>query len=146
MNINLTILGQAIAFFIFVVFCMKYVWPPVIAALQERQKKIADGLAASDRAAKDLELTQEKSAQELRQAKEQAAALIEQANKRANQIVEGSKEDARKEGEKILAQAQAEIEQQRIKARDAPKSLPSQWLAPRRFWKLLSTLTSTVTC
>ena len=119
MNINLTILGQAIAFFIFVVFCMKYVWPPVIAALQERQKKIADGLAASDRAAKDLELTQEKSAQELRQAKEQAAALIEQANKRANQIVEGSKEDARKEGEKILAQAQAEIEQQRIKARDA---------------------------
>ena len=102
MNINLTILGQAIAFFIFVVFCMKYVWPPVIAALQERQKKIADGLAASDRAAKDLELTQEKSAQELRQAKEQAAALIEQANKRANQIVEGSKEDARKEGEKIL--------------------------------------------
>ena len=136
MNINLTILGQAIAFFIFVVFCMKYVWPPVIAALQERQKKIADGLAASDRAAKDLELTQEKSAQELRQAKEQAAALIEQANKRANQIVEASKEDARKEGEKILAQAQAEIEQQRIKARDAP----------RRFWKLLSTLTSTVTC
>ncbi|HCB43250.1 MAG TPA: F0F1 ATP synthase subunit B, partial [Pseudomonas sp.] len=119
MNINLTILGQAIAFFIFVVFCMKYVWPPVIAALQERQKKIADGLAASDRAAKDLELTQEKSAQELRQAKEQAAALIEQANKRANQIVEASKEDARKEGEKILAQAQAEIEQQRIKARDA---------------------------
>jgi F-type H+-transporting ATPase subunit b len=118
-NINLTILGQAIAFFIFVVFCMKYVWPPVIAALQERQKKIADGLAASDRAAKDLELTQEKSAQELRQAKEQAAALIEQANKRANQIVEASKEDARKEGEKILAQAQAEIEQQRIKARDA---------------------------
>ena len=68
MNINLTILGQAIAFFIFVVFCMKYVWPPVITALQERQKKIADGLAASDRAAKDLELTQEKSAQELRQA------------------------------------------------------------------------------
>ena len=119
MNINLTILGQAIAFFIFVVFCMKYVWPPVIAALQERQKKIADGLAASDRAAKDLELTQEKSAQELRQAKEQAAALIEQANKRANQIVEASKEDARKEGEKILAQAQAEIEQQRIKASDA---------------------------
>ena len=123
MNINLTILGQAIAFFIFVVFCMKYVWPPVIAALQERQKKIADGLAASDRAAKDLELTQEKSAQELRQAKEQAAALIEQANKRANQIVEGSKEDARKEGEKILAQAQAEIEQQRIKARDALRAL-----------------------
>ena len=119
MNINLTMIGQAIAFFIFVVFCMKYVWPPIVAALQERQKKIADGLAASDRAERDLELAQEKSAQELRKAKQEAAALIEQANKRANQIVEASKDDARKEGQKLLDQAKAEIEQQRIQARDA---------------------------
>lgn len=119
MNINLTMIGQAIAFFIFVVFCMKYVWPPIIAALQERQKKIADGLAASDRAARDLELAQEKSAQELRKAKQEAAVLIEQANKRANQIVDASKDDARKEGHKLLEQAKAEIEQQRIQARDA---------------------------
>ena len=105
MNINLTMIGQAIAFFIFVVFCMKYVWPPIMAALQERQKKIADGLAASDRAARDLELAQEKSAQELREAKQQAAGLIEQANKRAAQIVEASKDEARKEGQKLIEQA-----------------------------------------
>ncbi|MFP3442067.1 F0F1 ATP synthase subunit B, partial [Pantoea sp. SIMBA_133] len=73
-----------------------------MAALQERQKKIADGLAASDRAARDLELDQEKSAQELREAKQQAAGLIEQANKRAAQIVEASKDDARKEGQKLI--------------------------------------------
>src|SRR6056297_1474253 len=103
-------IGQAIAFFIFVVFCMKYVWPPIMAALQGRQKKIADGLAASDRASRDLELAQEKSAQELREAKQQAAGLIEQANKRAAQIVEASKDDARKEGQKLIEQAKAEIE------------------------------------
>ncbi len=119
MNINLTMIGQAIAFFIFVVFCMKYVWPPIIAALQERQKKIADGLASSDRAARDLELAQEKAAKELRKAKQESAVLIEQANKRANQIVDASKDDARIEGQKLLDQAKAEIEQQRIQARDA---------------------------
>ncbi|BES73809.1 F0F1 ATP synthase subunit B [Marinobacter nanhaiticus D15-8W] len=119
MNINLTLIGQAIAFFIFVVFCMKYVWPPIMTALQERQKKIADGLAASDRAARDLELAQEKAAQELREAKQEAASLIEQANKRANQIVEASKDDARKEGQKLIEQAKAEIEQERNQAREA---------------------------
>jgi len=118
-NINLTMIGQAISFFIFVVFCMKYVWPPLMAALQERQKKIADGLAASDRAARDLELAQEKAAKELREAKQEAAALIEQANKRANQIVEASKDDARREGEKLIDQARSEIEQQRHQAREA---------------------------
>lgn len=119
MNINLTLIGQAIAFFIFVIFCMKYVWPPIMTALQERQKKIADGLAASDRAARDLELAQEKAAQELREAKQEAASLIEQANKRANQIVEASKDDARKEGQKLIEQAKAEIEQERNQAREA---------------------------
>lgn len=59
MNINATLIGQSVAFFIFVLFCMKFVWPPVIAALQERQKKIADGLDAANRAARDLELAHE---------------------------------------------------------------------------------------
>lgn len=119
MNINLTLIGQSIAFAIFVWFCVKYVWPPITGAMATRQKKIADGLAASDRAQRDLELAQERSAQELRKAKQEAAALIEQANKRANQIVEASKQDAREEGQKLLDQAKAEIEQQRIQARDA---------------------------
>lgn len=119
MNINLTLIGQSIAFAIFVWFCVKYVWPPITQAMATRQKKIADGLAASDRAQRDLELAQERAAQELRNAKQEAAALIEQANKRANQIVEASKQDAREEGQKLLDQAKAEIEQQRIQARDA---------------------------
>ena len=148
MNINLTLIGQAIAFFIFVVFCMKYVWPPITAALQERQKKIADGLAASDRAARDLELAQDKAAQELREAKQEGAALIEQANKRAAQIVEASKDDARKEGQKLIEQAKAEIEQERNRPgkRCVQKLLLSQLRAPRRSWKALSMPTSTARC
>ena len=92
MNINLTIIGQAIAFFLFVVFCMKYVWPPITGALAERKRKIAEGLDAADRAGRDLQLAQEKAAEEIRAGKEQAAAIIEQANKRANQIIEEAKE------------------------------------------------------
>jgi F-type H+-transporting ATPase subunit b len=118
-NINLTLIGQAIAFAIFVIFCMKYVWPPIMTALQERQKKIADGLAASDRAERDLELAQEKASQELREAKQKAAELIDKANKRAAQIVEASKDDARVEGQKMIDQAKSEIEQERHQAREA---------------------------
>ena len=88
MNLNLTLVGQAISFAIFVWFCMKYVWPPVTEAMHARQKKIADGLDAASRASRDLELAQEKAGQQLREGKEQAALIIEQANKRANQIVE----------------------------------------------------------
>ncbi|WP_250656048.1 F0F1 ATP synthase subunit B [Alkalimarinus coralli] len=119
MNINLTMIGQAISFFIFVVFCMKYVWPPVMEALKERQKKIADGLDAADRASRDLDLAQEKAKQELREAKLQAAELIEQANKRSAQIVEEAKEQAREEGERLVAAAKAEIEQESNRAKEA---------------------------
>lgn len=119
MNINLTLIGQAIAFAVFVWFCVKYVWPPITAAMEARQKKIADGLSAADRASLDLELAQEKAAKQMQQAKEEAAVLIDQANKRAAQIVESSKDDARKEGEKLIEQAQAEIQQERVQAREA---------------------------
>ena len=119
MNINLTMIGQAIAFFIFVVFCMKYVWPPIMEALKERQKKIADGLDAADRASRDLDLAQEKAKQELREAKLQAAELIEQANKRSAQIVEEAKEQAREEGERLVVAAKAEIEQESNRAKEA---------------------------
>ena len=71
MNINATLIGQSVAFFIFVLFCMKFVWPPVIAALQERQKKIAAGLDAANRAARDLELAQDKAGQQLKKDKTQ---------------------------------------------------------------------------
>lgn len=118
MNINATIIGQAIAFFFFTWFCMKYVWPPVITALQERQKKIADGLDAADRASRDLELAKEKAIQSLREGKEQAAAIIEQANKRANQIVDEAKELAITEGTRLKDAAMAEIEQEKNRARE----------------------------
>ena len=119
MNINATLIGQSIAFAIFVLFCMKYVWPPVITALRERQKKIADGLDAASRAARDLELAQEKAGNQLREAKAQAAEIIEQAKKRGNQIVDEAREQARVEADRVKAQAQAEIEQELISVKDA---------------------------
>lgn len=119
MNINLTLIGQSIAFLAFVWFCMKYVWPPVIGAMRERQERIAEGLRDADRAAKDLELAQDKSVEALREAKTQAAELIEQANKRANQMVEEAKQLARDEGERLKAAAQAEIQQEINRARES---------------------------
>ncbi|MCD8512795.1 MAG: F0F1 ATP synthase subunit B [Nitrincola sp.] len=122
MNINLTIIGQAIAFAIFVMFCMKYVWPPITAAMAERKKKIAEGLDAADRAERDLKLAQEKAADGLRESKEQAAAIIEQANKRANLIIEEAKEQAREEANRVKANAQAELNQEINQAREALRS------------------------
>ena len=98
---------------------MKFVWPPVIAALHERQKKIADGLDAANRAARDLELAHEKVGQQLREAKAQAAEIIEQAKKRGNQIVEEAVEKARIDADRVKVQAQAEIEQELNSVKDA---------------------------
>ena len=118
MNINLTLIGQMIAFVCFVVFCMKYVWPPIIAAMAEREKKIADGLAAADRASHDLELAKEKAVERLKEAKEEAAGIVDSANKRGNQIVEEAKEAAVVEADRVKASAQAEIEQETNRARE----------------------------
>ena len=107
MNLNATIIGQLIAFAVFVMFCMKYVWPPITAILEERQNKIADGLEAAERAQRDLNLAQNKAADELRAAKQQGAELIELANKRANQIIDEAKDKARLEGQRLIAAAQA---------------------------------------
>lgn len=118
MNINATLLGQAISFAFFVWFCMKFVWPPLTAALAERQKKIADGLNAANRAQEDLKVAQDQVAQELKAAKEQAAKLVEQANKRAGQLVEDAKSQAVVESERIKTQAREQIEQETNRARD----------------------------
>jgi F-type H+-transporting ATPase subunit b len=123
---NLTILGQLIAFAIFVWFCMKYVWPPLTSAMAEREKKIADGLDAANRAARDLELAQAKAADQLRDSKEKAAEIIEQANKRANQIVDEAKEQARTEGERLVAAARAEVEQEANRAKEALRAQVSE--------------------
>lgn len=118
MNINATLFGQAIAFALFVWFCMKFVWPPLIAAIEDRQKKISDGLTQAERAGKDLELAQAKAVEKLKEAKTQAAEIIEQANKRRAQIVDEAKVEAESERAKIVAQGEAEVEGERSRARE----------------------------
>ena len=118
MNINLTLFGQTFAFAIFVWFCMKFVWPPLMAAIEKRQKEIADGLSSAERAKKDLDLAQNKAMEQIKEAKQQAAEIIEQANKRRAQIIDEANQDAMGEREKILKQAQAEIEAERNRAKE----------------------------
>lgn len=118
MNPNLTLIGQLIAFAFFVAFCMKFVWPPIMAAIEARQKTIADGLAASDRAEKDLELAQAKATSQLKEAKVQAAEIVEQAKKRANQLVDEEAQRGHTEREKIIASGYAEVEAERNRAKE----------------------------
>ena len=119
MNINATIIGQSIAFAVFVWFCMKYVWPPIMQVLNDRKKEIADGLAASARGAEELEAAELKVTEQLQEAREQAQEIIDLANKRGVQIVDEAKEHARQEADRIKAAAQADIEQELNRAREA---------------------------
>lgn len=119
---NATLIGQSIAFIIFVWFCMKYVWPPLLAAIEERQKAIADGLASAERATNDLKLAQEAATDKLAEAKAQAAEIIEQANKRSAQMIEEAKNDAIVARDKIIAQGEAEIEAERNRAKEQLRS------------------------
>jgi len=112
MNINATLIGQGIAFFLFVLFCMKFVWPPILQALEARKKKIADGLAAAEHGQHEQALAEERAKELLREAKEQAGEIITRADKRATEIVDESKGDARAEGERLLTAARAEIDQE----------------------------------
>lgn len=122
MNITLTLIGQSITFLVFVAFCAKYIWPALINVMEEREKKIAEGLQAADRADKDLELAQKKATEQLREAKEQASAIVDQANKRASQIVEEAKEQARVEADRIKGLAEAEVNQQVQQAKEQLRS------------------------
>ena len=118
MNINATLIGQAIAFAVFVWFCMKFVWPPLLGAIEERQKMIADGLEASDQAEKDLAVAQAQAAEQLKEAKAQAADIIEQAKKRANVLVDEETQRGHSERENIIAQGYAEIDAERNRAKE----------------------------
>jgi len=117
MNINATLFGQMLTFAIFVLVTMKYVWPAINKALNDRERKIAEGLEAAERGRHELELAQHKAAAQLRDAKIQAAHIIDQANQRANRLIEDSKEQARIEGERLLKVTQSEIEQERQQAK-----------------------------
>ncbi len=118
MNINLTMFGQLISFAIFVGLCMKYVWPPVMAALRERQEKIAQSLADAEQGAQRREEAEQEVESMLQDAKAQAAEIVAQAQKRGNEIVEESKNTARAEGERLKQTAAAEIEQEVVSARE----------------------------
>lgn len=119
MNIGLTLFGQTISFFIFVWFCVKFVWPPFMTAMQERQKRIADGLQAADRAKRDLQLAQAKAGDQLKESRAQAAELLEEANRRASRLIEAAKEEAKEEAAKIMAHAKADVDHQINAAREA---------------------------
>jgi len=118
MNINATLIGQSIAFFVFVWFVMKYVWPPLITVLNERKKTIADGLAAAERGKNQQVLAEQHAAEVLHEAKGRAAEIIAKAEKRASEIVDEAKEAARTEGDRIKAAANAELEQEVSRARE----------------------------
>ncbi len=118
MNFNATLIGQMITFAVFVWFCMKYIWPPLMAALDERNARISEGLAAAQRGQQDLEEAQTKVGESIGEAKQQAQEIINQAQKRANEIVDEAKDDARDEADKIKAAATADIDQQVNSARE----------------------------
>lgn len=119
MEINATLLGQLITFILLVGITMRYIWPPIIKAIQDRQARIADGLSAAERGVHELELAQHKSVEILKDAKIQAADILEQANKRAGRIIDESKVRAREEGEKLLEMAKSEIQQETLAAKIA---------------------------
>lgn len=118
MNINATLLGQTLSFVFFVWFTMKFVWPPIMKALEERKDKIAAGLAAAERGKQSQELAQERAKEILVDARSQAGDILRQAQKRAAEILDEAKESATKEGQRIISAASAEIEQETNRARE----------------------------
>ena len=121
MNINATLLGQTIAFVIFVAICWKYVWPPIISIMEEREKRIADGLEAAKKADDSLEEAQLEFDQKMNKAKEEAAEILNKANTRASQIVANASIKAEAEAEKILSAASKTIENDANKAKEELK-------------------------
>lgn len=115
---NLTLFGQLGTFAVFVFFIYRFLWGPMTNMMEERRKRIADGLAAAERGQHERELAEKHAKEVLHEAKEQAKEIIAQAQKRADEIVEESKDDARAEGERLIAAARSEIEQQMNQARE----------------------------
>lgn len=118
MNINATLLGHVIWFGFFIWLTMKYIWPPLQKAMHDRQKQIADGLAAAERGKQELELAAKRSAEVLQEARNQAADILGQAEKRGAQLVEEAKQNAKAEGDRIVVAAKAEIQQEFNRAKE----------------------------
>ena len=118
MDINMTLIGQSIAMIVFVWFCMKFIWPPLLEAIEARQKEIADGLAAAERGEQSLQKAQAEAEQIVDEARKQATGILDQAHARANEIVSEGKSDGVKERERQLVAAKSEIEQEANRARE----------------------------
>ena len=118
MDINLTLIGQTIAMIVFVWFCMKFIWPPLLNAIEERQEKIAEGLAAADQGEQRLDEARAQADEIVSEARKQATGILDQAHARANEIVAEGKTDGVKERDRQLAAAKAEIEQETNRARE----------------------------
>jgi F-type H+-transporting ATPase subunit b len=119
MDINFTLVAQAIAFLVLIVFTIKFVWPPLLTAIETRQKEIADGLAAGEKGRAELEQSSKRAAETLTEAKQKAAEILALAEKRASQIVEEAKGNAKAEGERIIHGAKAEIDQEINRAKES---------------------------
>ena len=122
MNINATLIYQSIAMLIFVWFCMKFLWPPLIKALDERRERIAEGLAASDRAEKELETAKVTVEQQINEAREKAGEIVDKAHERHSQILDQAKDDAVTERQRQVAAAEADIAQSANQAREELRS------------------------
>ena len=114
----MTLLGQTIAMIVFVWFCMKFIWPPIMTAIEERQQEIADGLAAAERGQQSLDKAKAEADEIVGDARKQATSILDQAHARANEIIAEGKADGVKERERQLAAATAEVEQETNRARE----------------------------
>ena len=119
MNIGITMLSQAVAFALFIWFTVKFIWPPLMNAIEQRQRKIAEGLAAAERGKQDLELAGKRAAEEIQLARSKAGEIISQAEKRGAAVIEEAKQAAKAEAERIVIGAKAEIEQEVFRAKEA---------------------------
>jgi F-type H+-transporting ATPase subunit b len=117
-SINFTLIGQMITFALLVWFTMKYIWPPLFDSLEERKKKIADGLAAAEKGQEEILLAEKRAKVVLKEAKEQSSEIVTLAQKRANEIVEESKDNAKKEGDRLIVAAKAQIDQEIQQAKE----------------------------
>lgn len=118
MNINFTLFAQALVFTAFIWFTVRFVWPPLLRAIEARQKQIADGLAAGERGKKSLEVSSKQAEQTIQEARERAAEIIVQAEKRDAQMIEEAKAAAKAEGDREKAAAKADIQQEASRARE----------------------------
>jgi F-type H+-transporting ATPase subunit b len=119
MNINATIIGQAIVFLILIWFSVKFIWPPLLKAIEDRQKKIADGLAAAERGQKELHQASGDAQAIVDEAREKALKIVDQANRRSSEIVEEARSTAISEGQRLVGDARQEVALEQARARDA---------------------------